>query len=196
MKELLILLLICCLTCGTSTRYHYGIPIKKFHRSTAIIYKNDVHALHSGNAALMSMHNENNDNGHNARNSGFKSSYNNGNAGIRKSKDSSDPWNILVHKLESTKAPRNSMFKSTQSQHQNNFTKDELQCPHFGVCSGCSIKGDFTDIPTVHKAKQFFQSENIQLPIHISDHWKWRTHVKLAARQLSRWGGIKFGLFK
>lgn len=41
---------------------------------------------------------------------------------------------------------------------------DELKCLHFGVCSGCTIRGEFLlNTPILQRAKRYFASENITL---------------------------------
>jgi hypothetical protein len=41
---------------------------------------------------------------------------------------------------------------------------DEMKCIHFGVCSGCTIKGEFLEkTPILKRAKRFFATENVVL---------------------------------
>lgn len=113
------------------------------------------------------------------------------------SKGSPSPWNTLMKKLDTKGGPKPSGLGKVENKLTAiDSTIDELKCQHYEVCAGCTVRGNFTNIPTVKKANAFFTSENIKFPIHISDHWQWRTHVKLAVQPLSRWGGLKFGLYK
>ena len=112
----------------------------------------------------------------------------------RKSR-SSDPWKVLITKLDSTKGDPSSFGKKVMATKMDN-TVDQLQCRHFGACSGCTIKGNFTDAPVVKQARLFFASESMNLNVHIGDPHEWRTHVKLAVQPQSRWGGLKIGLYK
>ena len=104
-----------------------------------------------------------------------------------------DPWKVLIKKLDSTKAPKNIVGKIENQEYP---IVDELKCPHFGECSGCTIKGKFIESPIIRRSKLFFQRENIPVNIHIGNITQWRTNVKLAVQPSSRWGGIKIGLYK
>ena len=109
-------------------------------------------------------------------------------------KQTSDPWKILVKKLSTTKGAKEKFGKVIAVKVDN--TVDELKCIHFETCAGCSMKGNFSDAPIVKRARSFFASENLKFPTTLGNHTGWRTHVKLAVRPLSRWGGLKIGLFK
>jgi hypothetical protein len=117
---------------------------------------------------------------------------------LAKNNKPTSPWKQVIHKLESTSPSKNSMGKIGKTVENTTLnTLDELQCKHFDICGGCTVKGDFTSIPVVKKAQIFFATEGIKnLPIHIYDHIAWRSHVKLAVQPLSKWGGLKFGLYK
>ena len=110
----------------------------------------------------------------------------------------SDPWKVLVRKLDASKS--NTKYGKTEVANNKAMidknTPDEMQCSHFSVCSGCSIRGNFELTNIVNRAKMFFQSENIPMEVHLGDHQGWRTHVKLAVQPMSRWGGLKIGLYK
>ena len=106
---------------------------------------------------------------------------------------STDPWKVLIRKLDTTKAPKSVVGKVIDKQTE---VIDELKCPHFGTCSGCSINGGFLDTPIVRRSKSFFQSQDVNLKVHLSNITEWRTTVKLAVQPMSRWGGLKFGLYK
>lgn len=106
---------------------------------------------------------------------------------------SSDPWKVLIRKLDSSRAPLNQIGKVEKASHQ---IVDELQCVHFGTCSGCTIKGNFTQAPIITRAKQFFLQEGIIFNSHIGNVTQWRTNVKLAVQPSSRWGGLKIGLYR
>lgn len=150
----------------------------------------------------------------------------------------SDPWKILIEKLDNTKSSKDKFGKneaSFKSQAGNDLPPDQLQCKHFGTCAGCSVQGNFDDVPIIKRARRFFKSENVPVQHNRFDvtkaaaadaarfvmgnntsssssssttpppttlnrgefgQWGWRTHVKLAVQPLSRWGGLKFGLFK
>jgi hypothetical protein len=127
-------------------------------------------------------------------NQNFAPSRTNQNFGQDDQKRSADPWKVLVKKLDTTKGAKEKFGKVVVAKVDN--TVDELQCVHYDSCAGCSMKGNFSDAPIVKRAKNFFASENLNFPTTLSDHIGWRTHVKLAVRPLSRWGGIKIGLFK
>lgn len=73
---------------------------------------------------------------------------------------------------------------------------DELQCVHFGECSGCLLNSDFTNAPVMQRAKAFFARENVPFAVHIGNVTAWRTHVKLAVQPMSKWGGLKVGLYR
>lgn len=109
-------------------------------------------------------------------------------------KQTTDPWKILVKKLDTTKGAKEKFGKVIVAKVDN--TVDELKCIHFDSCAGCSMKGNFSDAPIVKRARSFFASENLKFPTTLANHTGWRTHVKLAVRPLSRWGGLKIGLFK
>jgi len=119
-----------------------------------------------------------------------------GNSGVVSRKErSSDPWKVLVTKLDSTKSDGSSkkiVSKATPSAP----IVDQLQCRHFGVCSGCTMQGNFSASPVVKAAESFFRSESVALNVHVGATHAWRTHVKLAVQPLSRWGGLKIGLYK
>lgn len=105
-------------------------------------------------------------------------------------------WKEVIKGLETSQPTKHSMGKVVKVSDQASEI-DELKCKHFDSCGGCTIKGNFTNIPTVKKAQLFFQSEGVKsFPIHLSNHIGWRTHVKLAVQPLSKWGGLKFGLYK
>jgi tRNA/tmRNA/rRNA uracil-C5-methylase (TrmA/RlmC/RlmD family) len=104
-----------------------------------------------------------------------------------------DPWKILIKKLDSSKESSGFVGKI---QRKESKIVDELQCPHFGVCSGCTITGKFTDSAIVRRAKSFFQLEDIILKVHLHNITQWRTNVKLAVQPTSRWGGLKIGLYR
>jgi len=100
----------------------------------------------------------------------------------------------LIKKLDSTKSSRSKFGKTEKAVDD---TPDQLQCKHFGTCAGCTIKGNFADAPVVKRATNFFSTEDIKLNVHsIPTALQWRTHVKLAVQPMSRWGGIKIGLYK
>jgi len=123
-----------------------------------------------------------------------------------------DPWKVLIKKLDSTKSSKQKFGKLDTAilKSATVATPDILQCKHFGVCAGCTIKGNFTMAPIITKATNFFNSENVKLNIHYNNkitagnntlqvdnwYWQWRTHVKLAVQPLSKWGGLKIGLYK
>jgi len=104
-----------------------------------------------------------------------------------------DPWKVLIQKLDSTKAPK---IATGKVEKPSLAIVDELKCPHFGECSGCTIKGNFTESNIIRRATTFFQQENVPLKVHISNITQWRTNVKLAVQPTSRWGGLKIGLYK
>ena len=112
----------------------------------------------------------------------------------RKSR-SSDPWKVLITKLDSTKGDSTHFGKNLIASKGDNVP-DQLLCRHFGTCSGCTIRGNFTESPVIKQARVYFASESISLRVHVGDHHGWRTHVKLAVQPLSRWGGLKIGLYK
>ena len=115
------------------------------------------------------------------------------------SPSSGDPWKVLVKKLDSTKDDK-SRFGKVESSFMSNKVKqdvpDEMQCIHFAQCSGCSLQGNFASAPIVTRAKMFFKSEDVDMAVHLGNHHEYRTHVKLAVGPLSRWGGLKIGLYR
>ena len=111
---------------------------------------------------------------------------------------SSDPWKILIKKLDTSNLPKAAVGKV--SSPNATIAIDELKCPHFGVCSGCTMKGSFTEAPIIRRASNFFQQQGvgehgIKLNIHSSNITSWRTNVKLAVQPMSRWGGLKIGTY-
>lgn len=124
--------------------------------------------------------------------------------GDKVTRKTSNSWKTLMKKLDAEKPSKNSLGKtlSPNSMEVSKLTKessivDELRCKHFDTCGGCTVKGNFTILPVVDKAKMFFKSEGLNIfPINIYEHHAWRTHVKLAVQPLSKWGGLKFGLYK
>ena len=110
-----------------------------------------------------------------------------------------DPWKVLVKKLDSTKDDKRRFGKVDSSFTSNVIQQnipDEMKCIHFDQCSGCSLKGNFASAPIVTRAKMFFKTEDIDMAVHLGDHHEYRTHVKLAVGPLSRWGGLKIGLYR
>ena len=114
---------------------------------------------------------------------------------VKDDSPSKDPWKVLIKKLDSSKSVSDKE-KFGKVEKKVVDVPDMLQCRHFETCSGCSMKGNFTDAPIVKQARSFFKSESITLKTHIGNHHNWRTHVKLAVQPLSRWGGLKIGLYK
>lgn len=108
---------------------------------------------------------------------------------------SSDPWKVLVTKLDSTKSDGTNR-KLVSKPSPSISVPDQLQCRHFGVCSGCTVKGNFDAAPVVKAALKFFRSESVDMNVHVGEAHGWRTHVKLAVQPQSRWGGLKIGLYK
>ena len=112
---------------------------------------------------------------------------------------SADPWKVLVKKLDSTKNDKTRFGKVTNEYMSSKITEsipDQMQCIHFGKCSGCTTHGNFDEVPIVTRARMFFKSENIDMNIHLGKHHEYRTHVKLAVGPLSRWGGLNIGLYR
>jgi hypothetical protein len=107
--------------------------------------------------------------------------------------DKPDPWKILQNNLGNS---RNSTQKFGKVKLQSKNEIDELQCPHFDVCSGCTVKSKFTETPTMIRATNVFKSLNIPFKIHMGNLTQWRTLVKLAIQPMSKWGGLRFGLYK
>lgn len=108
---------------------------------------------------------------------------------------STDSWKVLTSKLETIKNSKEKFGKIDKISTLID-TPDELQCRHFDVCAGCTVRGKFNDTLVVKKARNFFTTQNIDLKLHIGNTTEWRTHVKLAVQPLSKWGGLKFGLYK
>lgn len=77
--------------------------------------------------------------------------------------------------------------------------KDELQCEHFGSCSGCFFRSGFTETPLMEDARVFFRTvaryDNFTLALATDIHG-WRTQAKLAVAPLSKWGGCQIGLYE
>jgi len=105
-----------------------------------------------------------------------------------------DAWDVLVDRLDSSKGRKNNVGKVKVD--QDTSVPYELQCVHYDTCSGCSRRGDYANTPMALRAQRFFASEDVDMKIHTGPVAGWRTHVKLAVRPLSRWGGLKFGLYK
>ena len=72
-----------------------------------------------------------------------------------------DSWKILTKKLDTVKSSKDRFGKIVLKEDQ---VVDELKCVHFGVCSGCTIRGEFlSSTPILQRAKRYFASENITL---------------------------------
>lgn len=106
-----------------------------------------------------------------------------------------DPWKVLVKKLGTTKEAKETFGKVVKPASPAGAV-DELQCKHFDSCAGCAFKSNFTDSPMMFRAKTFFKSDGVNLNIQMGQLHEWRTHVKLAVQPMSKWGGLKFGLYK
>jgi hypothetical protein len=106
-----------------------------------------------------------------------------------------DSWKVLTVKLDSVKAAK-ARFGKVDVVKIADDGVDELQCRHFATCAGCSVKSGFDDTPVVRKAKRFFESEGSNMAVHLANVTGWRSHVKLAVQPLSKWGGLKIGLYK
>ena len=108
-----------------------------------------------------------------------------------------NPWKTLIKKLDSSDTKASLGKIKNMNDELNLPVIDELKCQHFETCGGCTIKGNFTNIPIVQKAKLFFRSEKLQnFTVNIGETHGWRTHVKLAVQPLSKWGGLQFGLYR
>ena len=111
---------------------------------------------------------------------------------------SSDPWKTLVNKLDAqsdrAKEKQTKFGKKLVDTSEN--IPDELQCRHFDACSGCTLRGNFDDSPVIRQARSYFKSESVDFNVHVGEIHEWRSHVKLAVAPLSRWGGMKIGLYK
>jgi 23S rRNA (uracil1939-C5)-methyltransferase len=101
-------------------------------------------------------------------------------------------WKIVLHKLDNNQRASAVIAKPST----NTTVIDELQCRHFSVCSGCTVNSEFSSSPVMKSARDFFSSLNVDFPIHIANFSGWRTHAKLAVQPMSKWGGLKFGLFR
>lgn len=108
-------------------------------------------------------------------------------------------WKILAKKLETSKNTTTIFGKQVTNNPNNQkipTTTDLLQCPHFNECAGCTQTSDFTNTPIMQRAKKFMQSQNIPFQIQVGGYLQWRTLVKLAVQPMSKWGGLRFGLYK
>ena len=110
-------------------------------------------------------------------------------------------WSIVTKSIKTFKSKKNTFGKvkllNNDLDRINDGITDELKCVHFDSCSGCTIKGNFTSVtPTLQRARKFFKTENIDVVTHMSAPTQWRTHVKLCVRPMSKWGRLKFGLYK
>ena len=85
--------------------------------------------------------------------------------------------------------------KNTTKTHLNS----ELQCPHFDVCSGCSLQNNLQSPPILHRAAAFFSHLGYQdFSLH-SDGQQlqgWRHRARLAVRTDSTNGQPCVGLFE
>lgn len=92
---------------------------------------------------------------------------------------------------------------------------DELQCPHFAECSGCSTDRQFMNTPVTVEAASFCETqlsltartrrrsqraaaeqEPPKFEVHMGAVHGWRTHAKLAATPKGKYGGVQIGLYK
>jgi 23S rRNA (uracil1939-C5)-methyltransferase len=105
-------------------------------------------------------------------------------------------WKKLVKNLEKEKGDAKFAKSKLAGVNKSKPDKDELQCIHFGQCSGCSTNSAFTDTPIMRQAKNYFANQEIPFEIRHGDIWHWRTHIKLAVQPMSKWGGLKFGLYQ
>ena len=108
---------------------------------------------------------------------------------------SSTLWKNFITNVDSSKSDSKNFGKKLQAQILPDVP-DQLDCKHFGVCSGCTIRGNFTSSRLIKQATSYFKSESVHLNLHIGNIHSWRTHAKLAVQPLSRWGGLKIGLYK
>lgn len=100
-------------------------------------------------------------------------------------------------KLASTKKDdRFAKQIGSSSKALNPNERDDLKCIHFQECAGCTLRTAFTESPVMQRGRAFFSEYNQPFPIHIGNTTAWRTHVKLAVQPMSKWGGLKFGLYK
>ncbi len=106
-------------------------------------------------------------------------------------------WSKLTKTITASKSSKDK-FGKIERKNPIDDTVDELQCVHFGVCSGCSIRGNFTTAtPILARARKFFSNNDVTMRTHMQnclDRVVWRTQVKLAVQPMSKWGGLKFGL--
>ena len=74
-----------------------------------------------------------------------------------------DSWKLLTKKLDTVKSSKDRFGKIVLLSKEDQV-QDELKCVHFGVCSGCTIRGEFlSSTPILQRAKRYFASENITL---------------------------------
>lgn len=66
----------------------------------------------------------------------------------------------------------------------------DINCPHFTLCSGCTINFDVNRFGTYQEAVSYFKTRDIKdFPLHTGSPVHWRCRAKLAVR-----GGINFPL--
>jgi tRNA/tmRNA/rRNA uracil-C5-methylase (TrmA/RlmC/RlmD family) len=104
-----------------------------------------------------------------------------------------EKWDVLLQKLHRQKGTVEPFGKIKPNQGKE---VDELKCIHFDECSGCSTKGNFTDTPTMVRARNVMRAHDVPFSIQIGNVTQWRTLAKIAVQPMSKWGGLKFGLYK
>jgi len=110
-------------------------------------------------------------------------------------------------KITTTRADGSDVNSTTTTANNDNNIKPSItrtrtttasiECEHFDVCSGCTIKENFIEnSESIQKAKTFFfESEpKLDFDIHLGNVMKYRNKVKLACRNNLE-GRIDFGLF-
>ena len=112
---------------------------------------------------------------------------------VEETAQSNSAWKDLARKLDQTQTSKE-RFGKIEATIPNG--KDELQCKHFAVCGGCSVKENFDDTTTMKRARSFFAASGVDMKIKLGPVTAWRTHVKLAVQPLSKWGGLKIGLYR
>lgn len=106
-------------------------------------------------------------------------------------------WSHLKEALNSKPSAKDKFGKvGSQKSFHDDGGQDLLECKHFEVCSGCVARANFDKIDLAIRAQRFFQTQNVELQLHMGNFTEWRTHAKLAVQPLSKWGGLKFGLFR
>lgn len=193
-------LLVFLMSCIDWKCYHAFLPI---HTLTNVPYK---HKYSTSTELFIGRDDKNNqfktNNNFNKKSTTFNNNNKNNNKNNPTNEKKEDKWKGVIDKLviqekHKQKQPKtNILSQTTNSSSSLSSIDDKLQCIHYDQCSGCITNHDFLETPIIKRAKSFMKALDIPFHVHLEDIHHWRTHVKLAVQETSKWGGIQIGLYK